>query len=152
MCIKERPWQGLYDDGIATLDYERGKADSILNHPWQTDDSIGSWGYNPARPYMKPGLVVDKIVDIVSKNGNMLLNIPIKADGTLDKEATELLKEVGRWFKVNGEAKFMEHVLGTCLVKEKPYRSTRFGIYPNCSRLSLYNKERIPIRIRNGLA
>lgn len=104
MCIKERPWQGLYDDGIATLDYERGKADSILEHPWQTDDSIGSWGYNPARPYMKPGLVVDKIVDIVSKNGNMLLNIPIKADGTLDKEATYLLKDIGRWFNVNGEA------------------------------------------------
>tara|TARA_X000000950_G_scaffold28552_2_gene30711 strand:- start:72 stop:1577 length:1506 start_codon:yes stop_codon:yes gene_type:complete len=104
MCIKERPWQGLYADGIATLDYERGKADSILTHPWQTDDSIGSWGYNPARPYMKPGLVIDKIIDIVSKNGNMLLNIPIKADGTLDREATALLKEIGRWFAINGEA------------------------------------------------
>ena len=90
MCVKERPWQGLYADGITTLDYERGKAESILDDPWQTDDSIGSWGYNPARPYMKPGLVVDKIIDIVSKNGNMLLNIPIKADGTLDKEATAL--------------------------------------------------------------
>ncbi|MEC8753152.1 MAG: alpha-L-fucosidase, partial [Verrucomicrobiota bacterium] len=91
MCVKERPWQGLYADGITTLDYERGKAESILDDPWQTDDSIGSWGYNPARPYMKPGLVVDKIIDIVSKNGNMLLNIPIKADGTLDKEAIDLL-------------------------------------------------------------
>ncbi len=104
MCIKERPWQGLYADGIATLDYERGNASSILEKPWQTDDSIGSWGYNPAKPYMQPGLVVDKIVDIVSKNGNMLLNIPIKADGTLDKEATELLENVGEWFAVNGEA------------------------------------------------
>ena len=104
MCIKERPWQGLYADGIATLDYERGKAESILTHPWQTDDSIGSWGYNPDRPYMKPGLVIDKIIDIVSKNGNMLLNIPIKADGTLDNEATQLLQEVGRWFTINGEA------------------------------------------------
>ncbi len=104
MCIKERPWQGLYADGITTLDYERGKAAGILNNPWQTDDSIGSWGYNPAKPYMQPGLVVDKIVDIVSKNGNMLLNIPIKADGTLDKEATDLLISVGEWFDVNGEA------------------------------------------------
>jgi alpha-L-fucosidase len=104
MAIKERPWQGLYADGIATLDYERGKAASILAEPWQTDDSIGSWGYNPSTPYMQPGLVVDKIIDIVSKNGNMLLNIPIKADGTLDKEATNLLKEVGKWFDVNGEA------------------------------------------------
>ena len=48
MCVKERPWQGLYADGITTLDYERGKAESILDDPWQTDDSIGSWGYNPA--------------------------------------------------------------------------------------------------------
>lgn len=104
MCIKERPWQGLYAPGIATLDYERGKAASILPEPWQTDDSIGSWGYNPAKPYMTPGLVVDKLVDIVSKNGNLLLNIPIKADGTLDKEATDLLEKVGKWFDVNGEA------------------------------------------------
>jgi alpha-L-fucosidase len=104
MCIKERPWQGLYADGMTTLDYERGKAASILAEPWQTDDSIGSWGYNPAKPYMTPGLVVDKIIDIVSKNGNMLLNIPIKADGTLDKEATDLLINVGEWFDVNGEA------------------------------------------------
>ena len=103
MCVKERPWQGLYDDGMATLDYERGKAASILPEPWQTDDSIGSWGYNPAKPYMEPGLVVDKIIDIVSKNGNMLLNIPIKADGTLDQEAKDLLIKVGEWFDINGE-------------------------------------------------
>ena len=104
MCIKERPWQGLYADGITTLDFERGKAASILEEPWQTDDSIGSWGYNPSKPYMTPDLVVDKLIDIVSKNGNMLLNIPIKADGTLDAEATTLLQDVGKWFTVNGEA------------------------------------------------
>ncbi|VGO16260.1 hypothetical protein PDESU_04851 [Pontiella desulfatans] len=104
MCIKERPWQGLYADGIATLDYERGKAASILTEPWQTDDSIGSWGYKAGSSYMTPDLVVDKLIDIVSKNGNMLLNIPIKADGTLDAEATELLNKVGEWFDVNGEA------------------------------------------------
>ena len=104
MCIKQRPWQGLYADGIATLDYERGKANSILADPWQTDDSIGSWGYNPAVSYMEPGMVVDKLIDIVSKNGNMLLNIPIKADGTLDRQATDLLVDVGKWMDINGEA------------------------------------------------
>ncbi len=103
MCVKERPWQGYYEAGLATLDYERGKASHILPEPWQTDDSIGSWGYNPSKPYMEPDLVIDKIVDIVSKNGNLLLNIPIKADGTLDQEATELLIKVGEWFDVNGE-------------------------------------------------
>lgn len=109
MCIKERPWQGFYDDGMTTLDYERGKAASILPEPWQTDDSIGSWGYNRATPYMTPGLVVDKLIDIVSKNGNMLLNIPIKADGTLDQEATDLLVKVGEWFDVNGEGIYGTH-------------------------------------------
>jgi alpha-L-fucosidase len=52
---------------------------------------------------MEPGLVVDKIIDIVSKNGNMLLNIPIRADGTLDETATNVLIKVGEWFDVNGE-------------------------------------------------
>jgi len=104
MCIKQRPWQGLYANGIATLDYERGKASHILKEPWQTDDSIGSWGYNPSVPYMQPGMVVDKLIDIVSKNGNLLLNIPIRADGTLDQQATDLLIEVGEWLDVNGEA------------------------------------------------
>ncbi len=104
MCIKQRPWQGLYANGIATLDYERGKASSILPEPWQTDDSIGSWGYNPSVPYMEPGLVVDKLIDIVSKNGNLLLNIPIRADGTLDQPATDVLVEVGEWLDINGEA------------------------------------------------
>lgn len=104
MCIKQRPWQGLYADGIATLDYERGKASHILDAPWQTDDSIGSWGYNPSVPYMEPGLVIDKLIDIVSKNGNLLLNIPIKADGTLDQQATDLLTEVGEWLDLNGDA------------------------------------------------
>ena len=67
---------------------------------------------------MKPGLVVDKIVDIVSKNGNMLLNIPIKADGTLDTEATHLLKDIGRWFNVNGETS-TGPALGICLARGK---------------------------------
>lgn len=104
MTIKERPWQGLYADGIATLDFERGKASSILPRPWQTDDSIGSWGYNINTPYTTPGAVVDKLIDIVSKNGNLLLNIPIKADGTLDATATTLLKDVGNWMDINGQA------------------------------------------------
>jgi len=103
MCIKEQPWLGLYVEGMTTLDYERGKASHILEKPWQTDDSIGSWGYNINARYMTADCVVDKIIDIVSKNGNMLLNIPIRADGTLDETATGILEDVGRWFRVNGE-------------------------------------------------
>lgn len=103
MCVKERPWQGVYAEGITTLDYERGKASHILAEPWQTDDSVGSWGYNENTPYTSSDAVVDKIIDIVSKNGNMLLNIPIRADGTLDETATGTLEDLGSWFAVNGE-------------------------------------------------
>jgi len=98
-----QPWQGLYADGIATLDFERGSATHILKEPWQTDDSIGSWGYNKDKPYTTSNIVVDKLIDNVSKNGNLLLNIPIKADGTLDKEATQILLDIGAWLDVNGE-------------------------------------------------
>lgn len=103
MCIKARPWQGLYAPGIATLDYERGKASHILEEPWQTDDSIGSWGYNKHKPYTTADTQTDKLIDIVSKNGNLLLNIPIRADGTLDETATGILEDMGKWLAVNGE-------------------------------------------------
>lgn len=103
MCVKERPWQGLYADGMTTLDYERGKASHILPEPWQTDDSIGSWGYNKNSPYTSSDAQIDKLIDIVSKNGNLLLNIPIRADGTLDELATQILEDMGAWLKINGE-------------------------------------------------
>lgn len=104
MCVKERPWQGLYAPGITTLDFERGKANEIRKEPWQTDDSLGPWGYRKGASYMTPNAAIDKFIDIVSKNGNMLLNVPIKADGTLDKETIDVLEGMGRWLEVNGEA------------------------------------------------
>ena len=103
MCVKGRPWQGLFAEGMTTLDYERGKASHILAEPWQTDDSIGSWGYDKRKPYTSADAQTDKLIDIVSKNGNLLLNIPIRADGTLDETATKLLEDMGDWLRVNGE-------------------------------------------------
>lgn len=64
----------------------------------------GSWGNNRDKPTMEPGMVVDKLIDIVSKNGNLLLNIPIHAEGTLDQTATDFLNEVGEWMDINGDA------------------------------------------------
>ncbi len=104
MCIKERPWQGLYADGVATLDYERGKACSIRKDPWQTDDSLGPWGYRKGAEYMSTNALIDKFIDIVSKNGNLILNVPIRADGTLDDQTTTILEEMGGWMAINGEA------------------------------------------------
>ena len=103
MCFKERPYNGIYVDGLATLDYERGKSPEIRKDPWQTDDTIGPWGYRSGAKYKSTNVVIDKLIDIVSKNGNLLLNVPIKADGTLDEETHRILNEIGEWFDINGE-------------------------------------------------
>jgi alpha-L-fucosidase len=98
------PLRAPYFPDIATLDIERGKSGRILAQPWQTDDSIGPWGYNSTQDYKDANAVVDKLIDIVSKNGNLLLNVPPRADGTLDDETVAVLKGIGGWLKINGEA------------------------------------------------
>jgi alpha-L-fucosidase len=104
MCLKNIPDHGLYVEGIATLDLERRRAEALLAEPWQTDTSIGPWGYDVRRPYRPVGEIVRELVDIVSKNGNMLLNVPPKADGTLDEATERILEDIGRWMDVTGEA------------------------------------------------
>lgn len=98
------PLRAPYFPDIATLDIERGKSGRILPEPWQTDDSIGPWGYNTTVRYKDVNAVVDKLIDIVSKNGNLLLNVPPRADGTLDDDTVAILKGLGAWLKTNGEA------------------------------------------------
>ncbi len=103
--IKDRgPTRTLYVEGVATLDLERSKADHMYSEPWQTDDSIGPWGYKAGAEYKTVNCVIDKLVDIVSKNGNLLLNVPPKADGTLDDATIAILRGTGQWLAVNGEA------------------------------------------------
>jgi alpha-L-fucosidase len=104
MCIKMHKDHGYYFDGVATLDMEVSKSDAILLDPWQTDTSIGPWGYVAGCKYRTVQSIVHELVDIVSKNGNMLLNVPPKADGTLDRETEAILEGIGRWMDVNGEA------------------------------------------------
>jgi len=98
--------KGWYVSGIGTRDHERNVPDRMLEEPWQTDDSIGPWGYNTTVPYTSVDQLVDKFVDIVSKNGNLLLNVPPRADGTFDWDTIRILKELGKWNRVNGEAVF----------------------------------------------
>lgn len=95
---------GDYRDGICVLDLERGMLSGIRDEPWQNDTSIGPWYYMPNARYKTTDAVVDSFVDIVSKNGNLLLNVPPKPDGTLDAEAQRILVELGKWMDVNGEA------------------------------------------------
>ncbi len=95
---------GDYVDGIGVEDVERGALKDIKAEPWQTDTCIGNWFYRTGMKYKSPQMVVCMLADIVSKNGNMLLNIPLKHDGTIDADEEKFLAEFGQWLTVNGEA------------------------------------------------
>jgi len=90
----------------AVFDVERGQLPGIRPEFWQTDTSISknSWGYVAKQDYKTAGAIVDDLVDIVSKNGALLLNIGPRPDGTIPEPEQEILREIGRWLKVNGEA------------------------------------------------
>ena len=84
-------------------DYEGGHADSIQPYPWQTDTCIGNWHYLRGAHYRTAESVVRELVDVVSKNGNLLLNIPVKGDGSLDDQELAFLADLTRWMDVNSE-------------------------------------------------
>ena len=91
-----------------TYDIERGKADSILPLPWQTDTCIGSWHYDQAifqhHGYKSAASVVRMLAAIVSKNGNLMLSVPLQRDGQPDADEIKIISEIGAWMKINGEA------------------------------------------------
>ncbi|MCG8390420.1 MAG: alpha-L-fucosidase [Cytophagales bacterium] len=95
-----------FPTGTNVLDLERGKMSDINRYPWQTDTSIGknSWCYVEGWDSKTPNTIVDDLVDIVSKNGNLLLNVGPKADGTIPTDQQEVLFELGDWLGKNGEA------------------------------------------------
>jgi alpha-L-fucosidase len=90
----------------AVRDFERGQLASIEPDHWQTDTSISklSWGYIENDQYQPPEFLIHQLIDIVSKNGNLLLNIGPKPDGTIPEQIQTTLKEMGGWLKINGEA------------------------------------------------
>jgi len=85
-------------------DFERGVNGGINPYPWQTDTSIGDWFYNRHWKYQPLSWTVHMLVDIVSKNGNLLLNVVLRPDGTLDPEVEAMLHQLADWTAVNGEA------------------------------------------------
>ncbi len=88
------------------LDVERGQLGDIRPMPWQTDTSVSnkSWGYIKDDTFKSPEFVVRQLVDIVSKNGNLLLNIGPRSDGTIPEPVQQVLLDVGGWLNTNGEA------------------------------------------------
>jgi len=90
--------------GTCVLDHERGIIDDIWPEPWQTDTCIGNWHYLKGVTYKTPKRVIDLLVDIVSRNGNLLLNFPLPNSGMLDAEELKILDEITKWMAVNSEA------------------------------------------------
>ena len=90
----------------AVLDLERGQLADIRPLFWQTDTAISknSWGYVQPQDYKTADSIIDDLIDIVSKNGCLLLNIGPRPDGTIPEKEEEILLEIGRWLAVNGEA------------------------------------------------
>jgi alpha-L-fucosidase len=84
-------------------DVERGVLDSLSPYPWQTDTSIGDWYYRTGQKYKTSTEVIQMLVDIVSKNGNLLLNVVQTPEGDLEPDMLRILDEVGVWTAVNGE-------------------------------------------------
>ena len=91
-------------DGRWVQDFERGVNGRINPDPWQTDTSIGDWFYNRHWKYQPLSWTVHMLVDIVSKNGNLLLNVVLRPDGSLDPEVETMLHQMADWTAVNGEA------------------------------------------------
>jgi alpha-L-fucosidase len=88
------------------LDVERGQLGDTRPLYWQTDTSVSnkSWGYINDDTFKSPEFIVHQLIDIVSKNGNLLLNIGPRSDGTIPDDVQHVLLDVGAWLNVNGEA------------------------------------------------
>ena len=116
-------WHGMKDDGVLfgkilneqqrrcmVWDIERGQANQIEPYPWQTDTCIGDWHYQRARferhSYKSAKTVIQTLADIVSKNGNLLLNIPVRGDGTIDGDELNVVEGIAAWMKTYRECIF----------------------------------------------
>lgn len=95
-----------FPEGTAVYDIERGQLKGIYPTFWQNDTAVGknSWCYVEGQDYKNPGDVIGDLVDVVSKNGALLLNIGPKPDGTIPDGDAEILRAIGRWLSINGEA------------------------------------------------
>ena len=91
-------------------DIERGQSNNIEPLPWQTDTCIGGWHYDrecyDRNLYKSAKTVIQMLVDVVSKNGNLLLNIPVRGDGSIDEKERKIVEEIGRWINANSESIF----------------------------------------------
>ena len=116
-------WHGEQDDGVLfgkildagqrqcmAWDIERGSSNEIEPQPWQTDTCLGNWHYDRGlynrNSYKSARTVIQTLADIVSKNGNLLLNVPVRGDGTIDDREVKVVEGIAAWMDVNQESIF----------------------------------------------
>jgi alpha-L-fucosidase len=113
-------WHDASDDGVMfnkildaqqrrcmAWDIERGSSNELEPHPWQTDTCLGAWHYDESilehHGYKTAATVVQTLVDVVSKNGNLLLSVPLRGDGTPDEDEIAILEGIAAWMQINQE-------------------------------------------------
>jgi alpha-L-fucosidase len=115
-------------------DIERGFTDELRPLPWQTDTCIGQWHYRRSvfeeHRYTGATTVITRLCDIVSKNGNLLLSVPLRGNGTIDADEREILQQLAAWMSRNGEA-----IFGT-----RPWRV--FGEGPTQVKAGMFGEEK----------
>jgi alpha-L-fucosidase len=89
-------------------DIERGQSNNIEPLPWQTDTCIGDWHYDRGiynrKAYKSPKTIIHTLIDVVSKNGNLMLNIPVRGDGSIDELEHKIVEDIGIWMNANGDS------------------------------------------------
>jgi alpha-L-fucosidase len=100
-----------FAENSAVLEIESGQLADIRPLHWQTETSLGnrSWAYLEHQTFKTPEFVLHQLVDIVSKNGNLLLNVGPRPGGTVPDQVQQPLRDMGAWFQANGEAIYGTH-------------------------------------------
>ncbi|MHA4845982.1 alpha-L-fucosidase [Flavitalea antarctica] len=97
-------------------DIERGQSNSIEPLPWQTDTCMGNWHYDDQvfinHQYKSARTIIHTLIDVVSKNGNLLLSVPVRGDGTIDSDERAIVQEIGKWMRVYSE----------CIYNTRPWK------------------------------
>ena len=122
--------------GSATLDIERGKFAEVQPFHWQTDTSIArnSWSWTEGNDFKPAAGLICELVEVVSKNGVLLLNVGPKADGIISEEETAILLDIGKWMELNGEAIYGTDIWhrageGPTKAKEGPFADDADPVY-----------------------
>lgn len=93
------------NDGRFAMDFERGVAKEISPYPWQTDTSIGDWFYRAEnKGYSTSKEIIQMLIDVVSKNGNLLLNVVQTPAGDIEQDVLSILEEIASWMEINGSS------------------------------------------------